>query len=197
MTNIALFGPPGAGKGTQSKELTQKYRLVHIAPGDLLRDQINQKTVLGQQVAQYINVGKLAPDALVIDIVEAQLVAKDNGDGILFDGFPRTSTQAKALEERLVRYGIHIDVVVFLEVPEEELIQRIRSRAEIAGRVDDQDAAKIATRMRIYHDTTLPVAKYYAQQNKLVKVCGSGAVDVIFKRIVAAMGKLSVMPALK
>ena len=197
MTNIALFGPPGVGKGTQSKELIQKYQLVHIAPGDLLRDQINKKTALGQQVAEYINVGKLAPDALVIDIVEEQLVAKNNKDGFLFDGFPRTAAQAKALEEKLARYDIHIDVVVFLEVPEEELIKRIKSRAKVAGRADDQDEEKIATRMRIYHDTTLPVAEYYAQQDKLLKVCGVGAVDEIFKRIVAAMGKLSVMPTLK
>ena len=197
MTNIALFGPPGVGKGTQSKELIQKYQLVHIAPGDLLRDQINKKTALGQQVAEYINVGKLAPDALVIDIVEEQLVAKNNKDGFLFDGFPRTAAQAKALEEKLARYDIHIDVVVFLEVPEEELIKRIKSRAKVAGRADDQDGEKIATRMRIYHDTTLPVAEYYAQQDKLLKVCGVGAVDEIFKRIVAAMGKLSVMPTLK
>lgn len=197
MTNIALFGPPGAGKGTQSKELIRTYQLVHIAPGDLLRDQINQKTALGQQVAEYINGGKLAPDALVIDIVEAQLAAKNHGDGFLFDGFPRTATQAKALEEKLARYGMHIDVVVFLEVPEEELIQRIKFRAGIAGRADDQDEEKIATRMRIYHDTTLPVAEYYARQHKLVKVCGVGAVDTIFERIVAAMGELSVVPALK
>jgi adenylate kinase len=197
MTNIALFGPPGAGKGTQSKELIQKYQLVHIAPGDLLRDQINKKTALGQQVAEYINAGKLAPDALVIDIVEAQLVVKNNEDGFLFDGFPRTAAQAKALEEKLARYNIHIDVVVFLEVPEEELIKRIKSRAKIAGRADDQDEAKIAARMRIYHDTTLPIAQYYAQQDKLLRVCGLGAVGTIFERIVAAMNQLSVMPTLK
>jgi len=197
MTNIALFGPPGAGKGTQSQKLIQKYQLTHIAPGDLLREHINKKTALGQKVASYINKGKLAPNALVIDIVAAQLAAQKNGDGFLFDGFPRTAIQAKALEEALASHNMQIDAVVFLEVPEQELIKRIKARAQIAGRVDDQDKFKIATRMRIYHSETLPVAKHYAQQNKLYKVHGVGAVDAIFERIVAVVGQLSAMPALK
>jgi adenylate kinase len=157
MTNVALFGPPGAGKGTQSQKLIQKYRLAHIAPGDLLREHINKKTALGQQVAKYINKGKLAPNALVIDIVAAQLAAQKDDDGFLFDGFPRTVIQARALEEKLASYNMEIDAVVFLEVPEQELIKRIKYRAKIGGRVDDQDEDKIATRMRIYHDATLPV----------------------------------------
>jgi len=197
MTNVALFGPPGAGKGTQSQKLIQKYRLAHIAPGDLLREHINKKTALGQQVAKYINKGKLAPNALVIDIVAAQLAAQKDDDGFLFDGFPRTVIQARALEEKLASYNMEIDAVVFLEVPEQELIKRIKYRAKIVGRVDDQDEDKIATRMRIYHDATLPVAQYYAQQNKLCKVNGVGEVDAIFERIVAAMGQLSAIPALK
>jgi adenylate kinase len=188
MTNVALFGPPGAGKGTQSQKLIQKYRLAHIAPGDLLREHINKKTALGQQVA---------PNALVIDIVAAQLAAQKDDDGFLFDGFPRTVIQARALEEKLASYNMEIDAVVFLEVPEQELIKRIKYRAKIGGRVDDQDENKIATRMRIYHDATLPVAQYYAQQNKLCKVNGVGEVDAIFERIVAAMGQLSAIPALK
>jgi adenylate kinase len=197
MTNIALFGPPGAGKGTQSKKLIHKYQLIHIAPGDLLREQSNRKTVLGQQVAKYINEGKLAPNALVIEIVAEQLAAEKHGDGFLFDGFPRTAIQAKALEEKLTSYNMQIDAVIFLEVPEQELIRRIKARAKIAGRVDDQDEAKIATRMCIYHEETLPVAKHYAQQNKLFKIHGVGAVDTIFEHIVAAIGQLPVMPALK
>jgi|694.fasta_scaffold78983_3 adenylate kinase len=197
MTNIALFGPPGAGKGTQSKKLIHKYQLTHIAPGDLLREQINKKTVLGQQVAKYINEGKLAPNALVIEIVAAQLAAKKHDDGFLFDGFPRTAIQAKALEEKLISYNMQIDAVIFLEVPEQELIRRIKTRAKIAGRVDDQDEAKIATRMRIYHEETLPVAEYYAQQNKLFKVHGVGMVDAIFECIVGEMERLPAMPALK
>jgi adenylate kinase len=197
MTNIALFGPPGAGKGTQSKRIIQQYQLVHISPGDLLREQINQKTALGYQVAKYINEGELAPNALVIDIVEEQLIANKKGGGFLFDGFPRTAIQAKILEEKLVTYNMRMDAVIFLEVPDKELMRRIKDRAKTAGRVDDQDEAKIATRMRIYHDETLPVATYYAQQNKLFKVHGVGTVDAIFDRIVAIMEKLPFIPALK
>ena len=197
MTNIALFGPPGAGKGTQSNKLIQKYRLVHIAPGELLRAQVSKKTALGQQVAQYINQGRLAPNALVINIVEEQLAAEKNSNGFLFDGFPRTAIQAEALEERLASYNMQIDAVVFLEVPEKELIKRIKSRAKIVGRADDQDKDKITTRMRIYHDATLPVAQYYTQKGKLCKVSGVGEVNAVFERILAAMGQLSAMPALK
>ena len=197
MTNIALFGPPGAGKGTQSEKLMQRYQLVHIAPGDLMREQISKKTTLGRQVAQYINQGKLAPNALVIGIVAERLAASKDEGGFLFDGFPRTTIQAQALEEKLASYNMQIDAVIFLEVPEQELVRRIKSRAQIAGRVDDQDEAKIATRMRVYHENTLPVAQYYARQNKLVKVSGVGAVDTIFERIVAAVQQLSVVPTLK
>ena len=197
MTNIALFGPPGAGKGTQSEKLMQRYQLVHIAPGDLMREQISKKTTLGRQVAQYINQGKLAPNALVIGIVAERLAASKDEGGFLFDGFPRTTIQAQALEERLASYNMQIDAVIFLEVPEQELVRRIKSRAQIAGRVDDQDEAKIATRMGVYHENTLPVAQYYARQNKLVKVSGVGAVDTIFERIVAAVQQLSVVPTPK
>jgi len=197
MTNVALLGPPGAGKGTQSKKMIQKYQLVHISPGDLLREHIDKKTALGHQVAKYINQGKLAPNQLVIDIVEEQLAAKKNGDGFLFDGFPRTAIQAKVLEEKLASYNMQMDAVFFLEVPDQEIIRRIKARAKIGGRVDDQDETKVATRMRIYHDATLPVAQYYAQQNKLFKVHGVGAMHTIFERIVATMRKLPVTPALK
>lgn len=195
MPNIILFGPPGAGKGTQSKKLMQKYQLVHIAPGDLLRAQISRKTPLGVQVAQYINEGKLAPDALVVDIVAEQLASKKHAHGFLFDGFPRTAAQAKALQEKLTAHHLQIDAVIFLEVPEAELLQRIRQRAQTAGRADDQDAAKVATRMRIYHEETLPIVQYYAQRNKLFKVDGLGAVDDIFERIAVVIDQLPCMPA--
>ncbi|MHA7877998.1 MAG: adenylate kinase [Bacteroidota bacterium] len=197
MTNIALFGPPGAGKGTQSERLIKKYQLVHISPGELMREEISKKTTLGQQVGHYINQGKLAPNALVTNMVVARLAANKEGDGFLFDGFPRTVVQAKALEEKLTSYGMQIDAVIFLEVPDQELVRRIKSRAQIVGRADDQDAAKIATRMRIYREATLPVAQHYAQQNKLFRVCGVGAVDTIFARIVATLQQVSVVPALK
>ncbi len=197
MTNIALFGPPGAGKGTQSEKLIQRYRLVHIAPGELMREQISKKTALGQQLAQYINQGKLAPNALVIDMVAERLAANKSEAGFLFDGFPRTTIQAQALEDKLADYKMQINAVIFLEVPDQELVRRIKSRARVSGRVDDQDEAKIATRMRIYHESTLPVAQYYDQKNKLFRVCGVGDIDAIFERIVATIQQVSAMPMSK
>jgi len=196
MINIALFGPPGAGKGTQSEKLIQKYQLVHIAPGELMREQISKKTALGQQVAQYINQGKLAPNALVIDMVAEQLAVSKSEGGFLFDGFPRTTIQAQALAKKLAGYRMQIDAVVFLEVPAPELVRRIKSRAQVAGRADDQDEVKVATRMRIYHESTLPVAQYYAQQDKLFRVCGVGDIDAIFEHIVAIIQQVSAMPTL-
>mmetsp|Transcript_3054 Transcript_3054/g.6788 ORF Transcript_3054/g.6788 Transcript_3054/m.6788 type:complete len:213 (-) Transcript_3054:5308-5946(-) len=192
MPNIVLLGPPGAGKGTQSKKLISKYQLVPIAPGDLLREQIHKKTTLGHQVAAYINAGKLAPDAFVIDIVEKELEANKHGHGLLFDGFPRTIMQAKALDTKLANYKMRIHIVIFLEVPEKELVHRINARAQLVGRVDDQDQAKIVTRMRIYHNETLPVATYYTQQGKLFRVSGTGTVDATFDHILDTLERLTV-----
>lgn len=189
MINLVLLGPPGAGKGAQSQKLIEKHQLVHITPGELLREQVKKNTTLGQQVAKYINAGQLAPSALVTDIVATQLAAKKDGPGFLFDGFPRTTAQAVALEALLSTHDLQIDAVILLEVPEAELLQRIKSRAQIAGRADDQDEAKVTTRMRIYHEETLPLADYYAQQNKLFKVDGVGEKDTVFERIVAVMAQ--------
>ena len=187
MTNIILFGPPGSGKGTQSQKLIERYRLAHISPGELLRGHVKNNTELGRQVAQYINTGKLAPQELVQEVVTAELVAHQSGAGFLFDGFPRTIAQAKELEGILAKQQLQIDVAILVEVPEEELLARIQGRARTAGRVDDQDAAKVATRMRIYHEETLPIATYYEQQNKLCKINGVGVVEQVFEHIVAAI----------
>ena len=189
MTNIILFGPPGAGKGTQSQKLIQQHQLVHISPGELLREHVKNNTELGQQVAQYINEGKLAPQKLVQDVVTAKLVANKTGAGFLFDGFPRTIAQAKELEGILAEQQMKIDMAILIEVPEEEVLERIRERAQTAGRADDQDTAKVATRMRIYHEETLPLAQYYAQQNKLLKVNGVGEIEQVFEQIVSAINQ--------
>ena len=191
MPNIALFGPPGAGKGTQSQKLIQTYQYTAIALGDLLREQVSQQTALGQQINSYISMGKLVPDTLAISIVEAQVIAKKHSNRLLFDGFPRTVRQATALETMLASHQMTIDGVLFLDVPEAELVQRIQGRAKMGGRTDDQDTAKVATRMRIYADETLPVAQYYAQQGKLLKIDGTGLVEQVTKRIFAAVDKLS------
>lgn len=192
MANIILLGPPGAGKGTQSNKLIQQYPLVPITPGAMLREHVKKNTALGQQVAEYINTGQLAPPACVTELVTAQLAAKQNNLGYLFDGFPRTADQAIVLEEKLLAYQLQIDAVILIEVPEAELLQRIKLRAQIAGRADDQSEAKIATRMRIYHQKKLPLTQYYAQQNKLFKVDGMGEIDAIFERIVAVIEQLQI-----
>jgi len=190
MLNIILFGPPGAGKGTQSEKLIQQYQLIHIAPGDLLREQISRKTALGNQVAQYINEGKLAPDALVVDVVAEQLAAS-NEHGFLFDGFPRTAAQAAILHKKLAAHNLQIDAAFLLEVPETELRKRLQVRAKLAGRVDDQDDAKIDTRMRVYNNETFPVTQYYDQQSKLFKIDGTGGINEIFGRITTVLNSLS------
>jgi len=187
MPNIALFGPPGAGKGTQSQRLIQTYQLTPIALGNLLREHIHQQTALGQQVRSYISAGQLVPDALVVHLVEAELAAQKHNSGLLFDGFPRTVAQAQALEQALRARQMTIEAVIFLEVPEVELIQRIQERAQIDQRADDQDETKIATRMRLYAEKTLPVAQYYAQKNKLIKLDGTGTVEAVYKRIDTVM----------
>ena len=191
MHNIVLFGPPGVGKGTQSQYLIERYALVHIAPGDLLRAQIKQNTPLGQQTAEYINNGKLAPDTLVTDIVFQAIAAHRHSPGFLFDGFPRTMVQAQSLPSKMADLHLDIDAVIFIDAPEEALLQRIKLRAQSAGRTDDQDDEKVATRMRTYLQDTLPVAQYYAQQGKLHKVDGMGTVEEVFSRIVAVLSPLS------
>jgi adenylate kinase len=187
MMNIALFGPPGVGKGTQSKRLIKKYQLVHIAPGDLLRAQIDQKTSLGKKVAQYINAGKLAPTQLVIDIVTTQLTTTRTNKGFLFDGFPRTTAQAEALEKQLDAHHMRLDKVIMLEAPGAALRKRIQSRARLEHRIDDQGEDKISLRIRTYNQETVPVADHYAQQHKLFRVNGMGTVEEVFERIVALL----------
>ena len=185
MPNIILLGPPGAGKGTQSQKLMHKYGLMHIAPGDLLRAEIAQDTPLGRQAAEYIHQGQLAPTPLVIALVEKKLAAYRHG--LLLDGFPRTLDQAQALDQACATHHISIDSVVLLTVPEAALLKRLSIRAKELARVDDQDENKIATRMQVYQNETLPVAAYYAQQKKLLKVNGVGPVQTVFERIVAAV----------
>ncbi len=191
MINLILSGPPGAGKGTQSKNLVQQYKLIHISPGESLREQVSKNTLLGQQVAEYINEGKLVPPAIVTDMVETQLLTlKKDGYGFLFDGFPRTVSQVITLEKKLATQHQQIDAMVLLEIPEVELFRRVKLRAQIAGRADDQGDHKIATRMRIYHEETSSVGQYYAKKDKLFRVDGVGERDVIFGRIVAVMEQL-------
>ncbi|MDF9798485.1 adenylate kinase [Catalinimonas alkaloidigena] len=187
MLNIVLFGPPGAGKGTQSEKLIKHYNLLHISTGDLFRKHLGEGTKLGQKAKSYMDEGKLVPDQLVVDMVDVKLQENHDASGIIFDGFPRTIPQAEALDKLLQSKDMPIIATVMLEVPDEELINRLLERGKTSGRTDDQDRAKIETRLNVYKQETLPVANYYDKQDKLAKVNGVGAIDDIFQRISSAI----------
>ena len=188
MLNIVIFGAPGSGKGTQSDKLIEHYKLFHISTGDVLRDNIKRGTELGKTAKGYIDQGQLVPDELIIDIL-AQ-VLDDNkdkaGEGVIFDGFPRTIPQAEALEQLLADRGTQIDAVVGLEVPEEELITRILLRGQMSGRSDDnEDTAR--KRLETYHNQTSPLKAYYEEQGKYRAINGLGSIDGIFELIKEAL----------
>lgn len=183
MLNIVLFGPPGAGKGTQSEKLIEKYHLNHISTGDLFRKHLGEGTELGQLAKNYMDEGRLVPDEVVIGMVEEKIKSTGNASGFIFDGFPRTVAQAKALDELLAKNAMEISGMISLEVPEEVLRERIKERGKTSGRADDQDEDKISTRIQVYLEETLPVAEYYKSQGKLSTIYGVGGIDEIFQHI--------------
>ena len=181
MLNIIIFGAPGSGKGTQSDKIIDHYHLFHISTGDVLRDNIKRGTELGRIAKGFIDQGQLVPDELIIDIL-AQVLDENKDqatEGVIFDGFPRTIPQAEALERLLAERGTRIDAVVGLEVPEEELIQRIVLRGEESGRADD-NAATARKRLDVYHNQTSPLKAYYEKQGKYRAINGVGDIDDIF-----------------
>ena len=187
MLNIILFGPPGAGKGTQSEKIIEKYDLVHISTGDLFRKHIGEGTELGKLAQQYIDEGNLVPDELVIRMVEVKINSHPEAKGFIFDGFPRTVAQAKALDEMLENQNMPIKSMLALEVEDEELRTRIRLRAKTSGRADDQDDEKINNRIQVYKRETLPVADYYNKQSKYRGINGIGRIEGIFNDICMAI----------
>jgi adenylate kinase len=187
MLNIVLFGPPGAGKGTQSEKLIEHYNLLHISTGDLFRKHLGEGTELGKKAKGYMDEGKLVPDQLVVDMVDDKLQEGHDREGTIFDGFPRTIPQAEALDKLLESKGMPIAVTVMLDVPDDELIARLMERGKTSGRTDDQDKSKIETRLQVYKDETLPVANYYKEQGKLAVVDGVGSINDIFERITEAV----------
>lgn len=182
MLNLVLFGPPGAGKGTQSEKLISKYNLVHISTGDLFRAHIKNQTDLGKQVSQIIADGNLVPDSITIAMLEEEIKKNPEAKGFIFDGFPRTVAQAEALDQFLVDNDSAISGVIALDVNEEELTQRIAKRQEISGRADDA-ADKLKKRIEEYFGKTIHVLPYYEAQNKLSKVNGIGDIDTIFTEL--------------
>ncbi len=183
MFNLILFGPPGSGKGTQSEKIIEKYQLIHLSTGDLLRSQIAQQTDLGLEAKKLMDKGQLVPDEVVVGMISTALEENPGAKGFLFDGFPRTAAQAEALDKLLEAKKEPIKVMLALDVSEEELIKRILKRGETSGRSDDTDHDIIGARVAEYKNKTEAVADYYRQTGKVVMVPGEGSVDDIFNRI--------------
>jgi adenylate kinase len=189
MFNLILFGPPGSGKGTQSEKLVHKYGLIHLSTGDLLRKERQLKTPLGIEAQQFIDKGQLVPDEVVIGMISSALDANTQARGFLFDGFPRTEAQAEALDKLLELKKSEIGLVLFLEVNEDELIQRLIHRGKTSGRTDDSDESIQRKRQEVYKTETLPVAAHYSKVKKVVNVNGMGDIDEIFERLTSHIDK--------
>ena len=183
MLNIVLFGPPGAGKGTQSEKLINGYHLAHLSTGDLFRKNISEGTELGVRAQKFMDDGNLVPDEVVIDMVEDKVKNTTNIEGFIFDGFPRTVAQAEALDKIMLKNGTPIDLMLALLVDEDELLERLLKRGKISSRPDDQDPDKIRNRFAVYNRETTPVAEFYNAQGKLFNIDGVGDIDAIFARL--------------
>jgi adenylate kinase len=183
MLNIILFGPPGSGKGTQSEKLTVKYNLMHLSTGDLLRSEIKNQTALGNEAQKHMDKGHLVPDEVVIGMISSALDSNPKCDGFLFDGFPRTSAQAEALDKLLELKKTPIAAMLALDVSEEELVTRLLKRGETSGRSDDNNDIIIRERIEEYHRKTAPVADHYKKAGKAVYVKGEGSVEEIFSSL--------------
>jgi adenylate kinase len=183
MVNIVLFGPPGAGKGTQSEGIIKKYQLSHLSTGDLFRKHLKEGTALGKLAQQYMDAGNLVPDQVVIDMVDDRIKSDGKVNGYIFDGFPRTVAQAEALDKLMNSKGTPISCMIALEVSKEELVKRLLNRGKTSGRSDDQDEMKIQNRITVYENETMPVANYYKKQGKFNGIHGIGEIDEIFKNI--------------
>lgn len=183
MLNLVLFGPPGAGKGTQSHKLIEKYGLIHLSTGDLLRGEISQGTALGLEAKKLMDEGVLVPDAVVIGMISNKLDANKDAKGFIFDGFPRTVAQAAALDELLTSKNSTISGMIALEVDDAELEHRLLLRGKDSGRSDDANPEIIRKRIKEYNDKTAPVAEFYKNQNKFTSVNGIGSKEEIFNSI--------------
>ena len=179
MLNLVLFGPPGAGKGTQAARLVEKYHLVHLSTGDIFRSNIKEGTDLGLLAKSYIDKGALVPDEVTIGMLEAEVNSNSNAKGFIFDGFPRTSAQAQALDAFLSSKDTEVSSMLALEVEENELITRLLERGKSSGRADDQDAEIIKNRIRVYENETAVLKTYYANQSKFFGIEGVGSIESI------------------
>lgn len=192
MLNIIICGAPGSGKGTQSALIKDKYNLLHLSTGDLLRAEIAAKSDLGRVAENYIANGQLVPDSMIIDILDKAISEREAAatyNGLILDGFPRTVAQAEALEGLLKKHGKELSVLLDLAVDEAELVDRLVKRGQTSGRSDD-NLETIKKRLDVYHEKTEPVNDYYKKQGKYVAIPGMGSIDEIFGRICEAIEKL-------
>ncbi len=183
MLNIVLFGPPGAGKGTQSEKLINEFKLVHLSTGDILRNEIANKTEAGIAAKKIMEQGLLVPDEVVIRMIGDRIDANRNANGFIFDGFPRTTEQAFALDKMLESKQSGIDMMLALEVNDDELLKRLLNRGKESGRADDQNETVIARRISEYNNKTAPLKEYYSKQGKFHSINGIGSIDEIFARL--------------
>lgn len=190
MLNIVLFGPPGSGKGTQAENIINKYKLIHLSTGDMLRAEIASKTKLGLEAKTLMDKGELVPDAVVIGMIENKLAEDKSAGGFVFDGFPRTVKQAEALDELLEKHNAPIKIVLSLKVSEDELTKRILLRGATSGRRDDQNETIVKNRVAEYRTKTEPLAKYYDAQGKLKDVSGERPVAVVFDALCDEIDKV-------
>lgn len=188
MLNIVIFGAPGAGKGTQSDFIVEKYHLTHISTGDLLRKEIAEQTELGKRIKGIMDAGQLVSDDIVVEMIDKAI--SNDTNGILFDGFPRNVAQAETLDNLLAKHGRSLTCMVQLDVPKDELVRRMLERAKVSGRSDDNEET-IKHRLVEYENKTLPVAEYYKKQNKQLKINGLGKIEDISSDIIKEISKLS------
>jgi adenylate kinase len=188
--NLILFGPPGSGKGTQAQNLAEKYNLMHISTGDMFREELKAETPLGLEAKSYMDKGHLVPDSVTIGMLNHRVEANPDVDGFIFDGFPRTIPQCKALDELLASKGQSISKLIMLVVDEDEIVQRLQKRALVSGRADDGDEKVIRNRFQVYKEQTTPVYDYYAELGRSTKIEGVGKIEEIFDNLSAEVDQL-------